>query len=1620
MDAAPQAPTAAASHWATDQEASGQAAPAARPAAAPAPAAMSTAPPASRIQQSPTPIPLYAHGMGGHRPPGRATRPAPRRRPVGPRPRQWPPSPGRGRPMEADLRTDSAETSPWTMQMVLLSLGGLLLAGASIVLTVIAFASISSDAGITLLALITVAALALPIVLARRGLTATAETVAAVALLLVLLDGYVAWSLRLFGAPAVETTTYFGVVCLCTAAISIGYHATSHLVAPRFATLLALQPVIPLIAYPVVNGPSGLALVLAGVAAIDLGFSVGLVRLPAPRTSGQDTPPAPRSRPDGRAGTDTERGAGAGAEPGAATVPATDLVLMDFAWVLFALAYAAGMVCAAFALIPATGFGPALQGSLILVMIAMLGVAGGIIWRRGGVPDLMGGIATVAIVVSAAKIGMVAWPGHTLLLAAGGIALVALGIPLLPGYARRGPMLAGAVTAAGTAVLLLLAAVPAITAPLRAATPLWSADLSRYSDRVAASAGSGSWQLVAAGLLLTAAVAIMLPGSARPDGVVIGATITMLCAPAALGLTWIVTPAIAVAAAVAIIAVGLNVARPRTASVCLTSAIILATYAVAVGMTRPAATALTLTAITIAGTAVACTPRSIRDDPRSERVVTRVTDTAGGGALLAFPGAVAAGTATLLSAPSADRTAIILVATSLALGISIGATALAQLSRREQSRPLLIGTTLATIALIVATCLLPGAGPLDTLVGFLMAVGTALLWLSPSIDARQTFHADFSGADAATAALTVATISAVFRATALLVPGVAMLSIAVLVLVIAVAIQILPEEWRRGPVAGGSLVGVAVALYASVFAVAGTIGVLRASSPFWKADTGSVWLKTAGEHLGYGAQVPLTLLLLAAAAAVALPRRYNDAATGLALALAATSAPVGFGLSWPSPLVIGWIMVTGLALAAALAGTARSGYVRLAVAGGLCFATVTISLARPETTASTLLAFALTGATLATVAAFLGRRRAARAEAPGWEKPGGLLDGGLLGAEPPIEDPDRDAAHLAVVGGIGLAAALVLVPAAVAAMVAAGGQSSTAAATSALAAVAAGLAFSGLVCQRHRAYLPFVSGGVAVGGILAVLLSIPSGLRTITVFAAGAALLGVMAELIRIAEHVAATTGWGQRENALARSGQSEGFGHGVVATAGVPAAIAIVMITPAVVAALLGPYRWITRAWGPFPDPEASLGWFSGWAASGTHVLAAFILMLAGALVAIGLGGDRNVIANRAVSVIIPGVALTLLIAPAAFRTPYPVQPMAALLVATIAGLGVALTPPPGSETAETPPLRAGRQLAVVIAILAAGAGASGSLATRGQTLTALAILVVVGFVGAFRGKTPVARMTGWQVAAGSAILLALTTGLAMELSAARCAYPVLMVSGLLLGFAGLLSRFWETESLDREIAMIESIAYIGAIGAVLLTLRSIPDTAAICFALGAILGLAAARPQRKPSPRTFLVISAAASELIAVWLLLVNADTVVAEAYTLPFALLALVVGLVDLRRRPDTGSATAYGPALVAGFAPTLFIVLTTDAWAVRRVLLIVAAVLTVAIGSWFRQKAPVVIGAIVTAVATVHELILLGRYLPWPVLLALFTAAGILLVVLGATFEKRRQNVRRIKGALNRMR
>lgn len=79
---------------------------------------------------------------------------------------------------------------PRSAQNVLLTLGGLLLTIAAIAFTLVSWGQMGIGGRSAVLALVTVATLAAPAVLLRRGLSSTAESLGALALVLMVLDAY--------------------------------------------------------------------------------------------------------------------------------------------------------------------------------------------------------------------------------------------------------------------------------------------------------------------------------------------------------------------------------------------------------------------------------------------------------------------------------------------------------------------------------------------------------------------------------------------------------------------------------------------------------------------------------------------------------------------------------------------------------------------------------------------------------------------------------------------------------------------------------------------------------------------------------------------------------------------------------------------------------------------------------------------------------------------------------------------------------------------------------------------------------------------------------------------------------------------------------------------------------------------------------------------------------------------------------------------------------------------------------------------------------------------------------------------------------------------------------------
>ncbi|MEU2348938.1 hypothetical protein [Modestobacter sp. NPDC049651] len=167
----------------------------------------------------------------------------------------------------------------------------------------------------------------------------------------------------------------------------------------------------------------------------------------------------------------------------------------------------------------------------------------------------------------------------------------------------------------------------------------------------------------------------------------------------------------------------------------------------------------------------------------------------------------------------------------------------------------------------------------------------------------------------------------------------------------------------------------------------------------------------------------------------------------------------------------------------------------------------------------------------------------------------------------------------------------------------------------------------------------------------------------------------------------------------------------------------------------------------------------------------------------------------------------------------------------------------------------------------------------------------------------------------------------------------------------------------------------------------------------VGVSAGAYALATRRQP------VAALAVADLVtATWIAVGGAGVTTPEAYTLPAAVGLLLVALPALRRRGPSWA--AEGAAVGVALVPSA-LVEVADPGALRLVLVVAAGVALTAVGTLARRQAPFVVGAGALAV------VVLGRLGPYAPLLPRWlslAAAGLVLLVLGATYERRRQQAR----------
>ncbi|MGW2825203.1 SCO7613 C-terminal domain-containing membrane protein [Streptomyces sp. NPDC001443] len=454
----------------------------------------------------------------------------------------------------------------------------------------------------------------------------------------------------------------------------------------------------------------------------------------------------------------------------------------------------------------------------------------------------------------------------------------------------------------------------------------------------------------------------------------------------------------------------------------------------------------------------------------------------------------------------------------------------------------------------------------------------------------------------------------------------------------------------------------------------------------------------------------------------------------------------------------------------------------------------------------------------------------------------------------------------------------------------------------------------------------------------------------------------------------------------------------GLLRASGAVQAVALAAALPLVAVTSVGPLGRAGRVWSGAPaDARAAVTADLPWPAHAAQ------LLIAPALVAVVLAASavrardaaRRSRALTGALVLAWGTAFAL---PAVLALPYAagLWVQGAVTAAVSAAVASGRLPAPVRLTA------------LVLAVAGSLSLAFLALATETATLAVLCVLTVL--FAAASGRREATAVTA-PAALVHAAALACATGAAAGWPARCTALLVLVVPVAAAGLAALLAGRPGVSGARVPVEVTGAAAALLAVGLAVTE----PAFLALVLALtGVIAAATAVRADRRPVGH-----AAAALFALAAWVRLASWGVGAPEAYALPVALPALCVGALRRRRDPSVTSWTAYGPGLGATLLPSLAAV-WADPQGPRPLLLGTAALLVTVVGARHRLKAPLVLGGATLVLDCLHELapylVQMAGALPRWVPPAL---AGLLLLALGATYERRIRDVRRVREVLGRM-
>ncbi|MEU8380551.1 hypothetical protein, partial [Streptosporangium sp. NPDC048865] len=195
-----------------------------------------------------------------------------------------------GRPGAVPEPEPGKDFSPRAVQNLLLGLGGLLLVVAAVVFTVVSWGSMGLGGRAAILAAVTGLTFAAPVLLVRRGLVTTAETITMLGAALLFLDGYAARRTGLVGADGLAGPHYAALLFALVALAMAGCSRLLPLRLPLPVAIVLAQFPLPLLALG--ETAPWLTAALAATAAADAALLVFRMaaRSPGPGSGPGETP----------------------------------------------------------------------------------------------------------------------------------------------------------------------------------------------------------------------------------------------------------------------------------------------------------------------------------------------------------------------------------------------------------------------------------------------------------------------------------------------------------------------------------------------------------------------------------------------------------------------------------------------------------------------------------------------------------------------------------------------------------------------------------------------------------------------------------------------------------------------------------------------------------------------------------------------------------------------------------------------------------------------------------------------------------------------------------------------------------------------------------------------------------------------------------------------------------------------------------------------------------------------------------------------------------------------------------------------------------------------------------